>query len=258
MRHIFPPVQQKICQVQRDSFHLALPLLFVWASWAQLHLLLCVILKRPKPLQGWISPPAQNIMLCTEMLVKLFCCFHAASKTPDLKLQRNLSSLCIAPLLLCYRNLPFMRQIQEQEGEENVVRLRSCMYLEMSNISSANYWFSLAQKWKYFWFPKTKMWVASRDVILWFYVNFVLLNVFCFEETKPVAWLASNFPLAVCRFELMIVWKMLISEEGTTTPVLDLLPKVPEQGNTAPCRGHFWAFKNATLHPLFSFWPACP
>ncbi|XP_042736027.1 centromere protein P [Lagopus leucura] len=30
-------------------------------------------------------------------------------------------------------------------------------------------------------------------------------------------------------FELMIVWKMLISEEGTTTPVLDLLPKVPEQ-----------------------------
>uniref|UniRef100_A0A669PVG8 Centromere protein P n=1 Tax=Phasianus colchicus TaxID=9054 RepID=A0A669PVG8_PHACC len=30
-------------------------------------------------------------------------------------------------------------------------------------------------------------------------------------------------------FELMIVWKMHINEEGTTTPVLDLLPKVPEQ-----------------------------
>ncbi|XP_010716697.1 centromere protein P isoform X2 [Meleagris gallopavo] len=30
-------------------------------------------------------------------------------------------------------------------------------------------------------------------------------------------------------FELTIVWKVHISEEGTTTPVLDLLPKVPEQ-----------------------------
>uniref|UniRef100_A0A8C3PZ02 Centromere protein P n=1 Tax=Chrysolophus pictus TaxID=9089 RepID=A0A8C3PZ02_CHRPC len=30
-------------------------------------------------------------------------------------------------------------------------------------------------------------------------------------------------------FELMIVWKVHINEEGTTTPVLDLLPKVPEQ-----------------------------
>ncbi|XP_021265173.1 centromere protein P isoform X1 [Numida meleagris] len=30
-------------------------------------------------------------------------------------------------------------------------------------------------------------------------------------------------------FELMMVWKMHIDEEGTTTPVLDLLPKVPEQ-----------------------------
>lgn len=30
-------------------------------------------------------------------------------------------------------------------------------------------------------------------------------------------------------FELMIVWKMHIDEEGTTTPVLDLLPKVPQQ-----------------------------
>uniref|UniRef100_A0A8C9EXC8 Centromere protein P n=1 Tax=Pavo cristatus TaxID=9049 RepID=A0A8C9EXC8_PAVCR len=30
-------------------------------------------------------------------------------------------------------------------------------------------------------------------------------------------------------FELMVVWKMHINEEGTTTPVLDLLPKVAEQ-----------------------------
>ncbi|NXP93471.1 CENPP protein, partial [Passerina amoena] len=30
-------------------------------------------------------------------------------------------------------------------------------------------------------------------------------------------------------FELMIVWKIHLDEEGTTTPVLDLLPKVPEQ-----------------------------
>lgn len=30
-------------------------------------------------------------------------------------------------------------------------------------------------------------------------------------------------------FELMIVWKMHIDDEGTTTPVLDLLPKVPQQ-----------------------------
>ncbi|XP_065605932.1 centromere protein P [Cyrtonyx montezumae] len=30
-------------------------------------------------------------------------------------------------------------------------------------------------------------------------------------------------------FELMIVWKIHISEEGEVTPVLDLLPKIPEQ-----------------------------
>ncbi|GAB0194701.1 centromere protein P [Grus japonensis] len=30
-------------------------------------------------------------------------------------------------------------------------------------------------------------------------------------------------------FELMIVWKIHIDEEGRTTPVLDLLTKVPEQ-----------------------------
>ncbi|NXO74540.1 CENPP protein, partial [Phainopepla nitens] len=33
----------------------------------------------------------------------------------------------------------------------------------------------------------------------------------------------------VSGFELMIVWKIHLDEEGTTTPVLDLLPKVPEQ-----------------------------
>ncbi|NWH95566.1 CENPP protein, partial [Aegithalos caudatus] len=33
----------------------------------------------------------------------------------------------------------------------------------------------------------------------------------------------------VSGFELMIVWKIHFDEEGTTTPVLDLLPKVPEQ-----------------------------
>ncbi|XP_056357379.1 centromere protein P isoform X1 [Oenanthe melanoleuca] len=33
----------------------------------------------------------------------------------------------------------------------------------------------------------------------------------------------------VSGFELMIVWKIHLNEEGTTTPVLDLLPKVPEQ-----------------------------
>ncbi|NXR68315.1 CENPP protein, partial [Rhadina sibilatrix] len=33
----------------------------------------------------------------------------------------------------------------------------------------------------------------------------------------------------VSGFELMIVWRIHLDEEGTTTPVLDLLPKVPEQ-----------------------------
>ncbi|KAF4803467.1 hypothetical protein TURU_016782 [Turdus rufiventris] len=33
----------------------------------------------------------------------------------------------------------------------------------------------------------------------------------------------------VSGFELMIVWKIHLDEEGTTVPVLDLLPKVPEQ-----------------------------
>ncbi|NXA68400.1 CENPP protein, partial [Mohoua ochrocephala] len=33
----------------------------------------------------------------------------------------------------------------------------------------------------------------------------------------------------VSGFELMVVWKIHLDEEGTTTPVLDLLPKVPEQ-----------------------------
>ncbi|NXN82524.1 CENPP protein, partial [Bombycilla garrulus] len=33
----------------------------------------------------------------------------------------------------------------------------------------------------------------------------------------------------VSGLELMIVWKIHFDEEGTTTPVLDLLPKVPEQ-----------------------------
>lgn len=67
----------------------------------------------------------------------------------------------------------------------------------------------------------------------------MLLNTLCFGEVKLVAQLATNFPLAVYRFELMIVWKMHIDDEGTTTPVLDLLPKVPQQGNITLCRGHF-------------------
>ncbi|NWU43449.1 CENPP protein, partial [Hylia prasina] len=33
----------------------------------------------------------------------------------------------------------------------------------------------------------------------------------------------------VSGFELMIVWKIHLDEEGTTTPVLDLLPKIPKQ-----------------------------
>ncbi|KAK2534375.1 hypothetical protein Q9233_004219 [Columba guinea] len=33
----------------------------------------------------------------------------------------------------------------------------------------------------------------------------------------------------VSGFELMIVWKIHLDEEGRTTPVLDLLTKVPEQ-----------------------------
>ncbi|KAJ7424724.1 centromere protein P-like protein [Willisornis vidua] len=33
----------------------------------------------------------------------------------------------------------------------------------------------------------------------------------------------------LCGFELMIVWKIHMDEEGSTTPVLDLLTKVPEQ-----------------------------
>ncbi|XP_027742257.1 centromere protein P [Empidonax traillii] len=33
----------------------------------------------------------------------------------------------------------------------------------------------------------------------------------------------------VSGFELMVVWKIHLDEEGTTTPVLDLLTKVPEQ-----------------------------
>lgn len=39
----------------------------------------------------------------------------------------------------------------------------------------------------------------------------------------------------------MIVWKIHFDEDGTTTPVLDLLPKVPEQGNLSPSRGCSWA-----------------
>ncbi|XP_009944675.1 PREDICTED: centromere protein P [Leptosomus discolor] len=34
---------------------------------------------------------------------------------------------------------------------------------------------------------------------------------------------------SVSGFELMIVWKIHIDEEGRTTPLLDLLTKVPEQ-----------------------------
>ncbi|XP_023791349.1 centromere protein P-like [Cyanistes caeruleus] len=30
-------------------------------------------------------------------------------------------------------------------------------------------------------------------------------------------------------FELVIVWKIHLDKEGTTTPVLDLLPKAPKQ-----------------------------
>lgn len=39
----------------------------------------------------------------------------------------------------------------------------------------------------------------------------------------------------------MIVWKIHLDEEGTTTPVLDLLPKIPEQGNLSHSRDCFWA-----------------
>lgn len=41
----------------------------------------------------------------------------------------------------------------------------------------------------------------------------------------------------------MIVWKIHLDEEGRTTPVLDLLTKVPEQGNVIYSRAPFWAFK---------------
>lgn len=49
-----------------------------------------------------------------------------------------------------------------------------------------------------------------------------------------------------CRFELMIVWKIHLDEEGTTVPVLDLLPKVPEQGKLSHFRDCTWAAR---------FWP---
>uniref|UniRef100_A0A8C4Y5T5 Centromere protein P n=1 Tax=Gopherus evgoodei TaxID=1825980 RepID=A0A8C4Y5T5_9SAUR len=38
---------------------------------------------------------------------------------------------------------------------------------------------------------------------------------------------ALCFP--IYRFELMIVWKIYVDEEGRVTPILDLLPRIPVQ-----------------------------
>lgn len=46
----------------------------------------------------------------------------------------------------------------------------------------------------------------------------------------------------------MIVWKIHIDEEGRTTPVLDLLTKVPEQGNVIHSRD----FLSRTPVPFFA------
>lgn len=48
----------------------------------------------------------------------------------------------------------------------------------------------------------------------------------------------------------MVVWKIHLDEEGRTTPVLDLLTKVPEQGNVIHSRASFWAF-NYSACPAF-------
>uniref|UniRef100_A0A8B9RXE3 Centromere protein P n=1 Tax=Accipiter nisus TaxID=211598 RepID=A0A8B9RXE3_9AVES len=54
------------------------------------------------------------------------------------------------------------------------------------------------------------------------------------QESRPWIYLSLcvilKMPcLTMSGFELMIVWKIHIDEEGRTTPVLDLLTKVPEQ-----------------------------
>lgn len=47
----------------------------------------------------------------------------------------------------------------------------------------------------------------------------------------------------------MIVWKIHLDEEGTTTPVLDLLPKVPEQGNLSHFRPWLWQWNCSSQSP---------
>uniref|UniRef100_A0A8C8RCN0 Uncharacterized protein n=1 Tax=Pelusios castaneus TaxID=367368 RepID=A0A8C8RCN0_9SAUR len=38
--------------------------------------------------------------------------------------------------------------------------------------------------------------------------------------------------MMVILFELMIVWKICVGEQGEVTPVLDLLPRIPVQGRS--------------------------
>lgn len=49
----------------------------------------------------------------------------------------------------------------------------------------------------------------------------------------------------------MVVWKIHIDEEGRTTPVLDLLTKVPEQGNVIHSR-LFLSFPVGRLSPFLT------
>lgn len=85
--------------------------------------------------------------------MKLFYRLHAVSKTiPDLKLQRSLSLLCRARSFsyCATETYNFCETNTRTGGKKILMRLRSYMYLEVSNISSADYQLSLVQKSKYF------------------------------------------------------------------------------------------------------------
>uniref|UniRef100_A0A8C3KQL1 Centromere protein P n=1 Tax=Calidris pygmaea TaxID=425635 RepID=A0A8C3KQL1_9CHAR len=65
--------------------------------------------------------------------------------------------------------------------------------------------------------------------------------------TLPEGLQGDHITLRNPTFELVVVWKIRIDEEGRTTPVLDLLTKVPEQGN-AILEQNMATIENAPTH----------